>query len=384
MLKVLQEFNMVYLDHASSSKINEKFAEAAKDMLPRFYANPSAQHILGYEIAQLMSKSRQKIAKAFNVLEKEVIFTASGCEALNMAIKGIALAHKQQGNEIISVQTEHQCVLESLTYLKKHHNFVIRYVNVDRYGRIDMQHFTSLLSEKTIMVSMMMVNNEIATIHPINDVAKTIKRHAKKAVFVIDGVAAVGKIDISKLSFDALVFSQHKLGGLSGSGCLIKKQHVAMVPLISGGQQEFNMRAGTPFAIANILFGDVLVDALTMQREKETEITVLSQYLKDELQKRFNVTLISDPLGSPYIVSFLQEKVHSSIILNVLSAQQVYVSSHSACASESKAPSHVLSACGYDDHVAQGMIRVSFHYDTTKEEVDAFLNAYEKVSEYVT
>src|SRR5690554_3250716 len=176
MQKVLQEFNMVYLDHASSSKINEKFAEAAKDMLPRFYANPSAQHILGYEIAQLMNKSRQKIAKAFNVLEKEVIFTASGCEALNMAIKGIALANKHQGNEIISVQTEHQCVLESLNYLEKHHDFVIRYVNVDRFGRIDMKHFTSLLSEKTNMVSMMMVNNEIATIHPINDVAKTIKR----------------------------------------------------------------------------------------------------------------------------------------------------------------------------------------------------------------
>lgn len=383
MLKVLQESNMVYLDHASSTKIDPKFAEAAQNMLPRFFANPDAQHMPGYQVKQAMEDSRKRIGKLFNRQANNVFFTASATEANNLAIKGIALANLSKGNHIISVKSEHLSVINSLEYLKKYHGFKVDYLKCDKHGKIDVEQLVNTIQEDTIMVALMAVNNELATIHPIQEIQKLVKKHSKHAVFVVDGVAAVGKINPSMFDVDVLTMSQHKLGGLSGSGCLLKKQHIAMVGLIHGGQQEFSLRAGTPFAVANILFADVLEHAFDQQIKQQNRILDLRNYTFQKLQEIKGVTVVSDNEGSPYIVSFIQEKVHSSIILNVLNAQQVYVSSHSACASESKEPSHVLLACGYNTKQAEGMIRLSFHYDTTIEEIDEFLKAYKKVKDYV-
>ncbi len=380
---MLQESNMVYLDHASSTNVDPKFVEAAQNMLPRFFANPDAQHMLGHQVKHEMENSRKRIGEFFNRQANNVFFTASATEANNLAIKGVALANINKGKHIISVKTEHLSVLNSLEYLKTYHGFKIDYLDVDKRGNIDLNQLVDTIQDDTIMVAIMAVNNELATIHPIQHIQTLVKKHSKNAVFVVDGVAAVGKVDLSMLDVDVLSMSQHKLGGLSGSGCLIKKQHIAMVGLIHGGQQEFSLRAGTPFAIANILFADVLEHAFHQQIKQQDRMFELKKYTILKLQSIEGVTIVSDYDGSPYIVSFIQEKVHSSIILNVLSAQQVYVSSHSACASESKDPSHVLMACGYSSKQAEGMIRVSFHYDTTIEEIDAFLQAYKKVKTYV-
>lgn len=383
MQKVHLGFNMIYLDHASSSKVEEQFVEAAQNMLPRFFANPNAQHMLAHEVNMAMENSRKKIAKLFQRSPNEVIFTASGSEANNLAIKGIALANMKKGKHIISVKTEHLSVLNSLEYLREIHHFDIDYCHVDQFGNIDIDELSKLIREDTIMVSMMAVNNEIATIMPIQAIQTLLKEKSRKIVFVVDGVAGVGKIDHTIFDVDVFTFSQHKLGGLSGSGCVVKKQHIEMIPLIHGGQQEHALRAGTPFAIANILLADVLEHALHQQKSQQQRIIELNNYLISKLQHDFSCKIVSSITGSPYIVSFIQENVHSSVILNGLSAQHVYVSSHSACASQTTSVSHVLLACGYSESEASKMIRVSFHYDTSIEEVDGFLQAYKKVQMYV-
>ncbi len=373
---------MIYLDHASSSKVEQAFAEAAQAMLPRFYANPNAHHTLGYEISQLMEDSRKKVGKAFHFTPEEVIFTASGSEAVNLAIKGIAIANQNKGKHIITIKTEHHCVLNSVSWLKQWFQFEISECEVDQKGRIDLKQLREMIRQDTTLIAVMAVNNEIATIHPIDEIKKIIKEVNSKAVLFVDAIAAVGKIDQALYMADVMAISQHKLGGLSGSGCLLKKRHIAMAPIISGGQQEHGLRGGTPFAIANILFGDVIQHALMMQKSKQSHITSIQRQLIDGLCLNYQVDIVSDQTGSPYIVSFVQPNVPSSIILNVLNQEGIFVSSHSACASDSNQSSHVLQACGYLDQYAMGMIRVSFHYDTTQDDIQAFLKAYEKVSEY--
>ena len=374
---------MIYLDHASSSQVEQAFAEAAQAMLPRFYANPSAHHTLGYEINQAMEASRKKVSQAFGFSSDEVIFTASGSEAVNLAIKGIAIANQIKGKHIITVKTEHHCVLNSLQWLQEHLNFEVSQCSVDRDGHLDLVELKRMIRPDTILIAIMAVNNEIANIHPIDKIKQLMKEAKSKAVLFVDAIAAVGKIDQQLYMADVMAISQHKLGGLSGSGCLLKRRHILMTPLIHGGQQEHGLRGGTPFAVANILFGDVVQHALKMQQQQKSHITLLRNQLVNALKTKFNVEIVSDEAGSPYIVSFIQPNVHSSIILNVLNQQGVYVSSHSACASDSKDVSHVLKACGYKHEQAIGMIRVSFHYDTTEKEIDGFLKAYEKVSDYV-
>lgn len=373
---------MIYLDHASSSQVDPQFIKAAHSMLPDFFANPNAQHMLGYEISSLMDASRKKIAKHFKVLEKDVIFCASGSEAMNLAIKGVALANQHLGKHIISVPTEHHCVLNSLKYLETYHHFEVTYLKVDQQGHLDLNQLQEALRNDTIMVTLMAVNNEIATIHPLKAIFERIKKYNHQITMVVDAVAGVGKIPLDEIVGDVIGISQHKLGGFSGSGCIIKKQHVQLEPLIHGGQQEAGLRAGTPYALHNILFGDVLEAALKKQKEVDDHIHEVRDYAIKVLKERFKVEIVSDETGSPYIVSFIHPNMYSSVILNTLSMQAVYVSSHSACASQSKDPSHVLLACGYDAKHAQGMIRISFHYHTTKADIDGLIRAYEKVRMY--
>ncbi|NLA78529.1 MAG: cysteine desulfurase [Erysipelothrix sp.] len=373
---------MIYLDHASSSQVEPQFIKAAQSMLPDFFANPNSQHMLGYEVNSKIDASRKQIAQHFKVRPQDVIFTGSGSEAMNLAIKGVALANLNHSKHIISVKTEHHSVLNSLEYLKQYHDFEISYLEVDQVGHVDLDKLKTALRPNTSMVVMMAVNNEIATIHPLEKIHQLIKQNTRQAVLVVDAVAAIGKIDFNLIHGDVIGMSAHKLGGFAGSGCLIKKQHVLMEPVIHGGQQEQGLRGGTPFAIANILWGAVFENALVKQKEHKQSMAALRDYAIAQLRTQFDVTIVSDSKGSPYIVSFIQKGMHSSVILNTLSMQGVYVSSHSACASQSQAPSHVLLACHYPKTLAQGMIRISFNYKTTQADIDGFLKAYQKVKMY--
>lgn len=377
-----QEFRVIYLDHASSSKTELRFVEAAQAMLPHFYANPSAAHMLGYSIQKQIDASKKKIAQAMGFQQEEVFFTASGSEAVNMAIKGIAFANQHKGKHLITVASEHHCVLESMKQLRDHFGFELTILPVNHQGELDVDFLIGSLKQSTILVAIMAVNNEIATIAPLNEIHKRLKQNGTKAILFVDAIAAIGKIELSLISGDMIAISQHKLGGLAGSGCLLKKKHIALMPLLSGGNQEDGLRAGTPFAIANILFGDVLDNALTLEKQKRTRIMQLKEYLISSLKKRFNVKIVSHENGSPYIVSFILNKGSSATLLNGLSQHEVYVSTQSACASIENPPSHVLLACGYSTQQASRMIRVSFHYDTTQEEIDGFLEAFEKVKHY--
>lgn len=380
---MLLEFRVIYLDHASSSQVEPQFVEAAQSMLPHFFANPSAPHMLGYTIYKQMHESKKKIAQAMGFEPSEVYFTASGSEAMNMAIKGIALANRDKGNHIITFASEHHCVLESVIQLRDHFDFKVSILPVNEVGEINIDLLLENILPSTTIVSIMAVNNEIGTIAPCIAINNALKKHAPWVVLVVDAIAAVGKIDHDEIVGDVIGISQHKLGGLCGCGCLLKKKHINLLPLISGGFQEGSLRAGTPFAIATILFGDVLHHALAMQKQQKETITQLKDYLITSLKKEFNVKIVSHEKGSPYIVSFILNKGSSATVLNGLSQHDVYVSTQSACASLDNPPSHVLLACHYSNEQAKAMIRVSFHYHTSKHDIDGFLDAFRKVIAYV-
>ena len=357
----------VYFDSVATTSLNPEVSKTYKKLLDEYYCNSDALYDDGVAIYRMMENARKNIASLLKVNEKEVIFTSGASEANSLAIKGLCLSQNKRKHIITSVY-EHSSAYNSIKQLEENFGFKVDYLSPDKNGVISPEKVKEKLSCDTILVSIMCVNNEIGSINDINAIKKIVKQNSG-TYFHSDITQAMGKIDIDLKDIDLASFSAHKLHGLKGSGILIKKQHVNLLPLVNGGQQEFGVRGGTSNALVNICFAKTLRIALENKDKYKQHIKDLNQYFIAEAKKIDGIKINNVGIDSLINIS---TPVKSEVMLNALNLKGIMVSSKSTCSSREHGTNRALSAIGVDEDYA---IRVSFDYQNTKEEIDYFMNS---------
>ena len=361
----------VYLDNNATTKVDEEVVKAMMPYFSDYYGNPFSLHLFGNETGLAVTEARQTIADILKAKPSEIIFTASGSEADNLAIRGIAKAYKHRGKHIITSTIEHPAVKNTFIDLMED-GFEVTMVPVDENGVMILDEFKKALREDTILVSVMHANNEVGSFQPVEEIGKITKE--RKIIFHVDAVQTMGKVEIypEKMGIDLLSFSGHKFHAPKGIGVLYKRDGIRFAKVITGGNQEGKRRPGT----SNVPYIVGLAKALKMATENMKEEWVreetLRNYFEDEVSKRIPEIKINGkgarrlPGTSSITFKYLEGE---SMLLN-LSLRGIAVSSGSACSSDSLQPSHVLLAMGVPAEYAHGTLRFSLSKYTTKEEID--------------
>ena len=364
-----------YFDNAATTSLSKEVLDEMLPYLKDNYGNASAIYSIGRDAKKAVEDSRKKVANAINANEKEIYFTASGSEADNTAIRGIAYAYKSKGSHIITSKIEHPAVLNTCKKLEKE-GFEVTYIGVDKNGIIDLEELKNSIKDTTSVISIMFANNEIGTIEPIKEITKIAKEHG--VIFHTDAVQAVGNvaIDVKDLGIDALSMSAHKFHGPKGVGALYVSNKVKFEKLIEGGHQERNKRAGTE-NVAGIVGIAKAIEIATKNLEKNANNLkeLRDYYIKDIEEKIKYVRLNGDrenrlPGNANISFRFIEGE---SLLLN-LDLKGICASSGSACTSGSLDPSHVLLAIGLPHEIAHGSLRISFGTYNTKEDVDYLID----------
>ena len=361
----------VYLDNNATTKVDEEVVKAMIPYFSEYYGNPFSLHLFGNETGLAVTQARQTIADILKAKPNEIIFTASGSEADNLAIRGIAKAYKHRGKHIITSTIEHPAVKNTFMDLIED-GFEVTMVPVDENGVMIMDEFKKALREDTILVSVMHANNEVGTFQPIEEIAKITKE--RKIIFHVDAVQTMGKVEIypEKMGIDLLSFSGHKFHAPKGIGVLYKRDGVRLARIITGGNQEGKRRPGTSNVPYIVGLAKALQMAVANMKEEWNREETLRDYFEDEVSKRIPEIKINGkgarrlPGTSSITFKYLEGE---SMLLN-LSLKGIAVSSGSACSSDSLQPSHVLLAMGVPAEFAHGTLRFSLSKYTTKEEID--------------
>lgn len=371
----------IYMDNAATTRVKQ---EVLDEMLPYFtenYGNPSSIYTLGSKSKNAIEIARERVAKAINAEPKEIFFTAGGSEADNWAIKGVAFANRNRGNHIITSKIEHHAVLHTCEYLEKQ-GFKVTYLDVDEYGVVDLEQLKNSITEDTILITIMFANNEIGTIQPIKEIGQIAKEHG--VYFHTDAVQAVGhvKIDVDELNIDLLSMAAHKFYGPKGVGALYVRKGVKIDPLIAGGGQERNRRAGTENVPGIVGMGKAIELAYEhLEENNERLIRLRDKLIKKVFENIDHVRLNGHPTNRlPGNVNLCFEFIEGESMLLSLDMEGIAASSGSACTSGSLDPSHVLLAIGLPHELAHGSLRLTLGDFNTEEEVDYVV---EKLTEIV-
>lgn len=367
-----------FFDYTSTSPVDEEVLNAYDKALKTYYHNSEAMYDEGIKVKKLLNTSRNKIAELLKVKSDEVIFTSGASEANNLALKGYALANKHRGKHIITTCYEHSSVSNSCKQLAEEFDFDITYLPIDQDGKVNISELKAAIRPDTILVSIMFVNNELGSINPIAEIGELLKD--KPIAFMVDGVQGVGKIPFDLNNIDLFTMSLHKLRGLKGSGILICKDNIKLLPLISGGQQEFGIRGGTSNAPTNIVAFKTLNKALENMDQHQKYISELRDYLVDKLTKNDNIA-INTPLKNsvPNIINFSIKGLNSEIVLNALNKHHIQVSAQSSCVSRTKEPSKSVLALTHDEKRASNCIRISLSEDHQKSDIDYLVKVLEEI-----
>ncbi|MBU5440202.1 cysteine desulfurase NifS [Tissierella sp. MSJ-40] len=361
----------IYMDNAATTPVKK---EVLEEMLPYFsekYGNPSSIYSLGSASKNVIEVARDKVAKTIGADKKEIFFTGGGSEADNWAIKGIAFANKSKGNHIITSKIEHHGILHTCEYLEKQ-GFEVTYLDVDEYGVVDLEQLKNSITDKTILISIMFANNEIGTIQPIEEIGKIAKE--KKVYFHTDAVQAIGniRIDVKKLNIDLLSMSAHKFYGPKGIGALYIRQGVKIDPLISGGGQERNRRAGTENVPGIVGMGKAIELAYENFEEHNIKLLNLRERLIKKVMENIDYVRLNGHSTNrlPGNVNLCFRFIEGESLLLSLDMEGIAGSSGSACTSGTLDPSHVLLSIGLPHEIAHGSLRLTLGDFNSEEEVD--------------
>lgn len=372
----------IYLDNAATTRVKPGVLEK---MLPYFteeYGNPSSIYSLGGNSSRAVTKAREEIADLIGAKPTEIYFTAGGSESDNWAIKGVAESYEKKGKHIITSAIEHHAVLHTCEWLEKR-GYEITYLPVDEYGLVSEEDLKAALREDTILVSIMMANNEIGTIEPIEKLAKL--THEAGALFHTDAVQAVGQIPIQveEMGIDLLSASGHKLGAAKGIGFLYVKKSVRLFSFIHGGAQERGKRAGTHNVPGIVGLGEAVKIAKETMQEKVAYETELREYLISRIQDEIPYARLNGHATKrlPGNVNFCFRFIEGESLLLLLDQNGICASSGSACTSGSLDPSHVLLAIGLPHEIAHGSLRLTLSEETTKEDIDYTVDKVKEIVE---
>ena len=351
-----------YLDNAATTAVCEEAAEAAKNAMLINYGNPSSTHTKGRQAKKLLDESRLTIADALGCSKDELIFTSCGSESDNWAIINGAEVMKRHGNHVITSQVEHDAVRKSFDELERR-GFEVTRLLPDETGKIRAEDVASALRDDTILVSLMLVNNETGAVNDIASIAKAVRSASPSALIHTDAVQAFLKIPFKAktLGADMISISGHKVHAPKGLGALYIRKGIKLKPFIAGGEQENGFRAGTE-ALPNIAAFAAAVKAYTPMED-------LKPYLISQLPE--GCTYIQS--DAPHIISISLPGYKSEVLMNYLEAREIYVSKSSACKQGKR--SHVLECCGLDSRTIDGALRIGLSRFTAKTDIDAFIEA---------
>ena len=372
--------NNIYFDNSATTKVDDSVLKVMNDFSLNYYANPSALHRFGYIVEEEIKKATSSIADILNASPKEIIWTSGGTESNNQAIIGYVKAHAKVGNTIIVTPFEHPSVLRACEYLSTD-GFNIKYLSVNHNGQIDLNELENLITNETLLVSIMYVNNEIGATQKINEIGELIKKKNCRTAFHVDFVQGFGKykVDCKKNKIDLLSISAHKFHGPKGVGILYKNSEMNIIPLLVGGGQQNNLRSGTLNTVG--IIGTCSAAKLIYDNfdNEVKHLTELRDYLITELHKLYNKynnihlnTKTSDDFA-PHIVSVAFKGIRSEVMLHALEEKGIYVSAGSACSSHSKKTSNTLMSIGLDKETIDSTIRISFGKYNTIDEINKFI-----------
>ena len=364
---------LIYLDNGATSRVDPEVIAVMSEVMNKNFANPSSLHDLGGKAERLVKQSREIMANILKVSPRELIFTSGGTEANNLAIKGIAFAYQNRGSHLITTQIEHPSVFEVCKQLEEW-GWDITYLSVDAKGRVDPAEVKQAITNKTVLVSIMHVNNEVGTIQPIREIGRILKDYPK-IFFHVDAVQSFGKLPIypQQWNIDLLSLSGHKIHGPKGVGALYLREGVQLSPLLVGGGQEQGIRSGT-LNVPGIV-GLAKASNLAYQKlaEKAEEVFQWKQAFLEQIKGQLSGFIINGDTtkqgGSPYILNLSFPGLKSEVIVHFLESKNCYVSSKSACSSKLEKPSRVLLEMGRTPKEALGSIRISMGLDNSKEDL---------------
>lgn len=371
----MTEPRTIYFDHAATTAVHPRVLEAMLPFLSGSYGNPSSSYALAREARKAIDAARDTAGELLGCRAADVLFTSGGSEGDNLAIKGVAFATRGRGRHIVTAQAEHHAVLHTCEYLEKHAGYEVTYVPVDEYGRVDPDDVGRALRPDTVLVSVMLANNEVGTIQPLRAIADL--AHARGIPVHTDAVQGAASLDlgVDALGADLLSLSAHKFNGPKGVGVVYVRRGTAILPQQQGGGQERGLRSGTENTAG-------IVGAATALRIAQDERATYASHcrsLRDELIRRVLIDIEDAVLtGHPADrlannASFAFRGADGEAMLMALDAEGIAASAGSACTSGTLEVSHVLRAMGLDDELGGGSLRLTLGLDNTPEDVDRLL-----------
>lgn len=373
------ENNVIYLDNSATTMPDSTVLKSFQQASEQFFANPSSIHGMGAEVERLYTRAREQAANLLKIQPDEVIFTSGGTEGNNLAIKGVAFQYKQRGKHIITTEIEHPSVYETCKSLEEA-GFTVTILPVNHQGKVELDQLRAAITNDTILVSVMHVNNETGAIQPIDEIGEILTEHPK-IKFHVDAVQSLGKVPLLLKSsrINLSTFSGHKIHGLKGTGMLYVRKGTRLSPLFHGGNQENGVRSGTENVAGNVAF----VRALRLLKERENEsmdaLKQLQKIFLEGLQTMDGVHLNSSVDGAPHIMNVSVPGLKSETVIHALYEAGIVISTQSACSSKRSDISRVLHAYGLPDELAKSGLRISLSYDTTKGEAERFLKTFSEV-----
>lgn len=376
----------IYFDNSATTILDENVKSAIDDFNKEYYANPSAMHRKGYLVEEEIKKCSDYISKIIGCDNGEIIWTSGGSESNNLAISGYVGAYKKTGNRIITTLIEHPSVYK---VFKKYEDegLDVVYLKVDKHGQINIDELKNSINDKTILVSIMYVNNEIGAVQRIDEIGHLIKSINPNCAFHVDFVQGFTKykINVKKSKIDFLSVSTHKINGPKGVGFLYKNKQYRIIPLILGGNQQQGLRAGT--LNTSGIYGTYIASKLAYDNfdNNVEKLKNLKDYLIDELlniNAKYDIislNTLKDDTFAPHIVSISFKGIRAEVMLHALEDKGIYVSAGSACSSHDKKTSSTLINIGLKQEIAESTIRVSLGKENKKEEINEFIKVLDEL-----
>lgn len=366
---------MIYLDYSATTPVDKRVLDTFNKVCLEYPGNSNSLHSLGVKSKELEEYVTSKIADILKVKPIEIIYTSSSSESNNTAIKGICLKYKNRGKHIITTSLEHSSVIAPLNYLTKE-GFEVDFVNLKEDGTVDLEHLKSLMRDDTLLVSISYVDSELGVVQPINEISKIVKKNPK-TFFHVDCTQAVGKINVDLSNIDLASISAHKFYGLKGVSLLIKKENIVIEPLIHGGKSTTVYRSGTP---ALPLYASMMkaLELIIPNIDENTKyISKLNKKIIDKLSTYENVYINSTEKSIVNTINISIKGIKPETFIHALEEYEIYVSTKSACSS-ADSMSNSVYAVTKDKERASNTIRISLSYLTTEEEIDQFLEVFDK------
>ena len=372
----------IYLDNAATTRCYEEVRDVVVRTMTEDYGNPSSMHRKGVEAEQYLKEAARTLADILKVRDKEIYFTSGGTESNNWALIGTALANCRRGRHIITSAIEHAAVAAPLAALEEQ-GFTVTRLPVNREGLVDPDELEEAVTDETILVSVMFVNNEIGSVEPVEELGKRIRRKNPQAYFHVDAIQAFGKYRIhpGRMNIDLLSASGHKIHGPKGVGLLYAGEKVKFRPLILGGGQQNGMRSGTDNVPGAAGMAAAVRKIYGRLEENRAHMYRIKQRLAEGLGRMEHVVLhgMAPEEGAPHILNASFTGVRSEVLLHALEDRGIYVSAGSACSSHRRAGSATLAAIGCGRAEMESAVRFSFCEYTTEEEIDETLKVLNEI-----